>query len=398
MVGSGDCALTVPWANADIGPVGIAGGANVAPDGVISVTGGGTDIGSSTDSFHFAYQPLIGNATIVARVVWQSNTSHSAQSGIMIRESLHDDARFVGLVLTPSHGIVFQDRAVSHNTPASVTARTIANPWLMLVRNGGTITGEVSSDGARWSVAGTAHIALANNVYAGLCVAAHDNTARSAATFSDVAISPTGVQASPWSRAAPDPVTRWESQSFTWHDQLYIFGGFTDRSLDATTDCDAFDPATNRWKLVTHLPVPLTHAAVTVVGDTAYFVGGNIGPMSVYARTPTTSRVLTFNLATDKWGSIASLPVPTAAGGVVNIGSYLYFYGGISSAIRKDYAATWALNLDDPSTGWKKRAPCRAIATTSVTLPSTASRTPSAASTSTMNAPVTCRRWMHTTP
>ena len=204
---------------------------------------------------------------------------------------------------------------------------------------------------------------------------------------------PTAASASACAAPATDPVLRWESQSFTWQGQLYVFGGFTNQSLDVTTECNAYDPVSNTWSYVTRMPVALSHAAVTVVGDTAYFVGGNIGPMTRYTTTPTTAGVLTYNLATGAWGSIASLPVPTAAGGVAYIGHKLYFFGGISAGIKSDLASTWAYDLNDPAAGWTRMASMpNCCATISDTPPSTAWPSPSAGPTSTTKAPATSRR------
>ena len=73
--------------------------------------------GGSTNAFRFAYQSLVGNGSIVAQITSQSNASASAVSGVMIRESLFSDSRYVALVLTPSSRGTFGYRRVSHNTP-----------------------------------------------------------------------------------------------------------------------------------------------------------------------------------------------------------------------------------------------------------------------------------------
>ena len=111
--------LAAPWSGGDVGSPGLAGASGVAPDGSILVTGGGPGIGAGTDAFQFAWQSLTGNGSIVARVASQSNGGPSAAGGIMIRESLAGDARFVTLLLSPGSGTLFQYRAVSHNAPVS---------------------------------------------------------------------------------------------------------------------------------------------------------------------------------------------------------------------------------------------------------------------------------------
>ena len=102
-------------------------------------------------------------------------------------------------------------------------------------------------------------------------------------------------------------MARWESQTVTYNNKLYIFGGYIDRALDATTECDVYDPSTNTWSLLTQMPAAITHAGTTLVGDTVYFVGGNIGSFTHAATSPETAGVLTYNIDTNTWGTIAAL-------------------------------------------------------------------------------------------
>ena len=52
--------LPVPWLDADIGTVGLAGTATHS-NGVFSVRGAGADITSKADAFHYLYQPASGD-------------------------------------------------------------------------------------------------------------------------------------------------------------------------------------------------------------------------------------------------------------------------------------------------------------------------------------------------
>src|ERR1700684_3451136 len=53
-----------------------------------TVTGAGQGIGGSSDGLNFLYKPLLGNGTIIARVV---SVQGAAQAGVMIRETLDGD-------------------------------------------------------------------------------------------------------------------------------------------------------------------------------------------------------------------------------------------------------------------------------------------------------------------
>jgi N-acetylneuraminic acid mutarotase/regulation of enolase protein 1 (concanavalin A-like superfamily) len=348
----------VPLTDTDIGAVGRAGSLGADSSGDYWVSGGGADIWNTVDAFNFAYQPLVGDGTIVARVSSQQNTNVWAKSGIMIRESLNPDSRFAMLVLTPGNGVSFQSRAITHNNATFSTTAGSAGVWLELVRTGSTIQGYISTDGNSWAAFGSVSIPMVDNVYAGLCVTAHNNSAISAATFSDVAITADGTDSSVWSDGAVAPMFRWEAQSFTYNNELYVFGGFNDEQLGESSEADVYNPATDTWQVLTQIPVDgLTHAGTAVVGDTVYFAGGDIGRFMYGSPMTATSEVLTYNLATNTWGSITSLPAPVAAGGLVSINNMLYFYGGLNPTDTADLSNTWAFDLNNPSAGWVAQAP-----------------------------------------
>src|SRR6266568_5385609 len=81
--------LPTSWLDQDVGQVGIAGSATFS-NGTFTVKGAGSQVWGTADSFHFAYQVLSCDGTIVARVVSVNPTS--ATPGIMIRDSLNPNA------------------------------------------------------------------------------------------------------------------------------------------------------------------------------------------------------------------------------------------------------------------------------------------------------------------
>jgi N-acetylneuraminic acid mutarotase len=351
--------LGSPWTDTDIGSVGVAGSATINTSGAITVNGSGANIAGDTDAFNFAYQTLTGNGSVIAQVTSEGDTDPWAKAGIMIRETINDDSRNVMLALTPGNGAEFTDRGATHNSSSNaVTASASAGEWLELTRSGSTFAAYVSTNGSSWSKIGSATIPMVNNVEVGLCVSAHNSAQLMTGTFANVSIAATGTTASAWTNAATAPSFRWESQSVTYNNKLYVFGGFTDRTLDATADCEVFNPATNTWSFLTDIPVgALTHAGTALVGNTVYFVGGDIGTFT-YGKTKTaTTDVLTYNLDTNKWGTSTSLPVAISCGGLVDINNVLYYYGGINSADNADLSTTYALNLSNTAAGWVAKAP-----------------------------------------
>src|SRR5262249_55117586 len=62
--------LPAPWVDQDVGVPGDLGAAGTATysSGTFTVTSSGRNLGNSSDGFHFVYQPLSGDGTVIARV------------------------------------------------------------------------------------------------------------------------------------------------------------------------------------------------------------------------------------------------------------------------------------------------------------------------------------------
>ncbi|HSV14291.1 MAG TPA: malectin domain-containing carbohydrate-binding protein, partial [Tepidisphaeraceae bacterium] len=348
--------LASPWSQMDIGSVAKAGSATVAFDtGTFTVSGGGADIWNGADAFHYVYQPLVGDGSIVAHLASQQNTNGWAKSGVMIRESLNADSRFADMVLTPSNGVSLQRRTSTGLGSVSSTTSAGKGWWVKLVRTGSTITGFASSDGQNWKLVGSTMLPMANNVLVGLCVTAHDNTKLNTSTFDHVAVTTTGNASSIWTAGTPAPLTRWESQTFTYNGKMYIFGGFYNHAIQATTRCDVYDPATDAWtQLATQLPIPITHAGVAQIGSVVYFAGGYVGD---WTKAPATNRVFAYDIDANTWTELPTLSGARVAGGLVALGNVLHFYGGLNTTRTADMADHWAFDLDNPSAGWVSKAP-----------------------------------------
>jgi regulation of enolase protein 1 (concanavalin A-like superfamily) len=185
-------AQTLPpsWLDQDVGSVSTAGSASYS-NGVFTVSSSGQFIYGVADGMHFAYQPLSGDHTIVARVV-SAQGSTSPQAGVMIRESLAANSSHAYATYEPSPGpsIYFFDRPTTGAATAYQGTPVNALPyWVKLVRSGNTFSAYTSADGATWVQVGSAvTISMAQNVYIGLAVSANNNSAVATATFDNVTI------------------------------------------------------------------------------------------------------------------------------------------------------------------------------------------------------------------
>jgi RHS repeat-associated protein len=174
----------------------VTGSASYA-NGVYTVSGSGQWIYGSTDGMHFAYQPLSGDGSIVARVLSLSGGSSSAQAAVMIRETLgatSTDA-FMGY---QGHYIYLWDRPTTGASTAYQSTNVyLSLPyWMKVVRSGTTFSGYASSDGVNWvQVGSSVTISMAQNVYIGLAVSSDSSSSLTTVKFDSVSISSTASPA-----------------------------------------------------------------------------------------------------------------------------------------------------------------------------------------------------------
>ncbi len=174
------CSSTIPpvWQSADIGYVAFPGDVCV-DNGVYSIAASGTDIGNSTDAFHYLFQQVISNESeLTIRVTSIKNTNSSAKCGIMFRQNLDPGSPFVLLSLTPSNGINMIQR-MSQN----INAVNFGNPigrsapyWLRINNVGNKYTSYCSSDSANWTEIGSVTLSLGTNPYVGIAYTTHNNS------------------------------------------------------------------------------------------------------------------------------------------------------------------------------------------------------------------------------
>ncbi|MEI7730467.1 MAG: PA14 domain-containing protein [Verrucomicrobiota bacterium] len=186
--------LPFGWLNQDIGSVGVAGNADYFTNTFV-VTGSGADIYNSADAFQFVFQQRAGDGAITARVLSQDPTDPWAKAGVMIRETLDAGARNACTVVTPSNGIAFQRRVITNGTSATTSGPRVTAPyWVRMARSGTNLIGSASADATNWTqVTSVAITNLADPVYWGLAVSAHNITKTCTALFDNVTLNATPV-------------------------------------------------------------------------------------------------------------------------------------------------------------------------------------------------------------
>ena len=181
-------ALPAGQRSIDIGSPAPAGSAFYS-SGTYTIKAGGTDIWSAADQFHFVYQPMTGNAEIVARVASITNTHAWAKAGVMIREALTAQSRHASMFTSVSKGYAFQRRPETGGLSVHTSGGSGTPPgWVRLVRTGDRFDAYRSADGVSWTAVGSDTIPMADTVYVGLAVTSHNTTTATTVVIDGVKI------------------------------------------------------------------------------------------------------------------------------------------------------------------------------------------------------------------
>jgi ABC-type transport system involved in multi-copper enzyme maturation permease subunit len=141
-----------------------------------------------TDSFYFVRQPFAGNGSVTVRVTSLTGISPTvakqpglvpwSKAGIIIKRDLRQGSAYAAMMVTGGNGVRMQWNYTG-DTPGLSGSVSAASPrWLRLTRDGGTITGYDSADGAHWRKVGAVHLAgLPATVQAGLFTASPEHVA-----------------------------------------------------------------------------------------------------------------------------------------------------------------------------------------------------------------------------
>ncbi len=195
-------------------------------DGLIAMSGGGTDIWNNSDQFRFVYKSLNGNGSITARVDSIENTDPWAKAGVMIRNTLDANSVHAMSISAASGTASFQRRVTKGGASTGTDVTGLGHPyWVKITRSGNTLTAQRSADGINWysfgadpNAASTETISMNTTVYIGLAVTSHSSGVLAAATFSN--ISTTGTVTGNWTVANIGDTTQAEGGNTL--DSLYV--------------------------------------------------------------------------------------------------------------------------------------------------------------------------------
>jgi fibronectin type 3 domain-containing protein len=189
--------VPAPWAEMDIGDaVNVPGITDyTASPQKFHVSGSGSDIWNANDGFHFVYQTMSGDGVVTAQVSNLTAPDGWTKAGLMVRGGLDANAQEALIADTRDNGMAFQGHPFVASTNGQFNIQTNHDStqpvWVRLVRAGNNVTGYYSTDGTTFTQLGaTSNMPLSTDLYAGLAVTSHNNTATATADFTQVALAP----------------------------------------------------------------------------------------------------------------------------------------------------------------------------------------------------------------
>lgn len=156
----------------------------------------------------------------------------------------------------------------------------------------------------------------------------------------------------------PEARRRGAAGAVLYNDKIYVVGGIEYGHTSGTNNYfDSYDLKTGEWSVLTKAPHVRDHFPTIVVNDNLYCVGGRNTSvhykdnfMAFFAATIPEIDVYSFK--EDKWTTLKEpLPVPTAAGGLVEINNKLIYMGGEGE---RDHAYFETQCLDLETGEWKQ--------------------------------------------
>ena len=147
----------------------------------------GGNVSGTADNFCGVTIPHSGSVIDFRARVTPFGASYYNQAGIMMRQSLANNAKHATMLLTGTSVPIMSLRSSSGSFPLATAGTAVSSPyWLRLYRAGSTITGSVSADGVNWSSIMTYPNLLSSPLY--LVLFSTTSGATGQATFDNITI------------------------------------------------------------------------------------------------------------------------------------------------------------------------------------------------------------------
>jgi regulation of enolase protein 1 (concanavalin A-like superfamily) len=273
----------------------------------------GTALDDVSDSFHLLYQKMAGDGSITARLISTNAPNPKEQAGLMIRETLNTNAKFVfNNINNKRTGAIFTYRNAIDAKPINIWKNKISLPyWIKLERAGNKFVGSISKDGNTWVETGSIAMDFANDIYIGLASTGYQESSMHESKFDNVKVTPVCLRSNPTVQLSPTS-------------QTGPAGGTVDFKI-AVTNKDSLTCPVTAFNLGANLPSELT---------------GNLDISSITLK-PSEMGATVLHVTSTSSASVKTYPVSIAA---INATETTYKATGNSN-----YIVTAACVLKEPS-------------------------------------------------
>jgi Tol biopolymer transport system component len=160
------------------------------------ITASGANMWEDKDAFHFVWNQLSGDLTLVTDINWVGKGKNPhRKAGWVVRQTLEANSPYIDAVVHGDGLITMQYRTVAGGTTFEVLRSIKAFATIQLERNADTFTLSVAPDGKTFQPVGSVLLALTDPFYVGLAVCSHEANVAESAVFSNVKLEKQGVVA-----------------------------------------------------------------------------------------------------------------------------------------------------------------------------------------------------------
>jgi len=132
---------------------------------------------------------------------------------------------------------------------------------------------------------------------------------------------------------------------------IYLIGGLNTAGW-AMEDVSRYDLTTEMWEQIATLPIACADSATALIGSELYVIGGHTpGGAAEYI-----ADVQVLNIDTGQWRTETSLPVAMAGASVAVYADHIYLFGGVTATGE----VNTALRFDPSAPAWVQRHPAPA--------------------------------------
>jgi TolB protein len=174
----------------DVGNITLPGSSEfISAQGQYRITGSGQNMWAKEDAFQFLWKKLSGDLAFTMDVVWEGAGKEAHRKACaLVRPSLEADAPYVDVAVHGDGLIELQYRKTKGGETFGIRTPIKAPATVKLERDGDVFTASVAKSGGPFQPVGAISLVLADPVYVGLGVCAHNARNSETALISNVVL------------------------------------------------------------------------------------------------------------------------------------------------------------------------------------------------------------------